>query len=563
MRLLAKIAVVVMFGLGLSACRLWGPAPTPTSGLVFVTITPGQPQVAPTPTFGPLPSLIPMPTITPTSPPQPTSPPPTLLPTFTPLPTLAPGTSTPASPYAVVQSPGGALNVRPGPGVEYGPELGSYSNGARVEIVGKQYAADGELWWAIPFANGPNGQGWLFADYTIAYNVDQVPWINPIIPRPTGIIPPPVPVAIIDGPGGLVTVRAGPGENYPSLGTYRNGRVVDILGKQYSRTNQLWWLIFFPSVPGEEGWVNAEDTISRNTGRVPWVSAPPTPTPTATTTATPTPTSTPTPTPTGPATVPWTITGRVVDAVTLQPVAGASVRAILGSDGAALITVTNSNGDFSMQASARDSGDLGLTISAAGYTDRVITTAPRTPRTYNFPNIELTPTAPPKITWAISGRVTEIGTGNPVTGARVEAVLGADGVRLGTVTDSNGQFALQGEATDSGNLSLTLSADGYQTNNFVSDQTGSRIYTLNDLQLVPLAGSCAYESVINLAEAAALARLQSLSFTNVLTTSVPVTDQTLAGRVISQQPNPPAEGQTSRLNCQTPVTLGIGLGQSQ
>ena len=550
------ITVVTLFVLGLLLAGCGGPPGTiPATNLVFVTITPSSPGEVDTPpqtfatppviTSAPTASLTPFVAIT-------------SLPTFTPIATLpsAPSlivlTPTPTySPYAIIDSPGGFLNVRQGPGLTYGTPLGTYSNGAKVEVIGKQYSPEGELWWLIPFVGGPQGRGWIFADYTIAYNVDQVPWVNPSIPLPPTviIIPPklpPVPEAIIDSPSGFVVVRSGPGGIYNSVGTYRNGTIVDILGKQFSKSDELWWLIYFPSVPYEEGWVYANYTVSKYTEGVPWVSAPPTPTPTTTAV------------PTGQVVVNWTITGRVVDQATAQPVIGASIRAELGTDGLALLTVTDSSGNFSMTASARNSGDLKLTITASGYADRVVTAGPRSPRVYDFPTIDLTPITPPAITWAIMGRVTEIGTTNPIPGAAVEAILGDDGVRIGTATEVNGQFSMSGEASDRGSLTVNITADGYQPNSFISDQTGSRIYNLNDLQLVPLAGSCAYESVINLPEASALAQLQTLSFTSVMTAAVAVGDQNLVGKVLSQQPNPPPEGQSSRLSCQIPISLGIG-----
>jgi hypothetical protein len=65
--------------------------------------------------------------------------------------------------------------------------------------------------------------------------------------------------------------------------------------------------------------------------------------------------------------------------------------------------------------------------------------------------------------------------------------------------------------------------------------------------------------VINLNQTSALARLQNLSFTNVTTQTVDVGgDQTLIDRVVVQQPDPPPEGESIRLSCQIPITLGIG-----
>ncbi len=557
MRIVTMISVWFIVGGLLSGCFSTD-IPTPTRSLAFVTVTPlptgdvdapASPTIDTLSTVTPIPSLTATPTQAGTSPEAP-SPTPTLPPT--------PG---PTDPYAVIDSPGGFLNVREGPGVEYGTPLGTYNNGATVTILGKQSDADNQLWWLIPFPTSPTGLGWIFANYTTAYNVEGVPWVNPAFPP--GPEPPPeptTPYAIIDSPRGFVFVQPGPGTNYePPLGRLSNGALVDVIGKQYSVNGDLWWLIIFPPAPFDEGWVRAGDTFAEYTDDAPWVTAPPTPTPSPSATATASPTPTSTPTPTGEPPVNWTITGRIIDAVTAQPVGGASITANLGTGGPSLVTVADSGGNFSLTATAPDQGDLVLLISAQDYTDRVLTTAPRTPRTYNFPNIELEPTQPPTITWAISGRVTEVGTTNPISAAEIEAILGADGVRLGTVTDADGRFAVSGEASNSGNLTLTITAAGYQSNTFVSDQTDSRIYTLNDLQLVPTASSCLYESVLGLTETTALTRLLSLNFTTVST--VPIVADSSVGQVLTQQPEPPAEGESVRVGCQIPITLGIGQAE--
>jgi hypothetical protein len=158
------------------------------------------------------------------------------------------------------------------------------------------------------------------------------------------------------------------------------------------------------------------------------------------------------------------------------------------------------------------------------------------------------------------GRVVELGTYQPIANAQLEAILGDDGVLLTDFSDINGEFSMEGQAGDSGTLSLTITADGYQTYSSSLPQTGSRIYNLADLPLVPQADSCNYESVINLLQPVALARLQSLNFTQVSTTSIMVNDGSgLDGRVITQTPEPPPEGETSRVNCQMPIILGIGV----
>jgi hypothetical protein len=541
--IIASFLIILVIILLISWRLFAASAPTPAPTLAFMTITPTP---APT-TLTPSPTLIPSPI--PTATPLVTGTEPVVP---SPTPTNTPGSG--PTPQAIINGPGGFVNVRSGPGPIYSPPLGTYSNGTVVDVIGKQYSTAGELWWLISFPAGPYGQGWVFADYTEAKNVDDVPWVAiPPTPTPFTVTPTtiPRPHAIVDSPNGFLYVRRGPGLVYePPLGVYNNGAVVNIIGKQIATDGALWWLIPFASDPGGRGWIYADYTLAKSTENVPWVTAPPTPTPTGTST------------PPTPSMVNWTVTGRVVDLTTNQAVVGASVKAVLGNDGTLLTTLTDSNGDFSIVSSARDSGNLILTVIAQGYLEKTITAGPVTPRVYNFPRIELAQQSVPIVTWAIFGRVVEIGTTNSILGARVEAILGDDAIHLETFSGANGEFSLNGQASDKGKLSLNITADGYQPFSFTSDQTDSRIYNLSDLQLVPIAGSCAYESVINLSQTSAIARLQSLSFTNVSTTSVTVGgNQDLIGRVLAQDPDPPPEGQSKRLGCQIPIILGVGVNE--
>lgn len=548
----ARVGVLIALSLLWVGCRPTATSPAPTPVFRFITVTP-MPAGADTPTAtGEAPA-----------PPSPTSLPPA---TRTPFVTSAPSptpfdsptpivfTPTPATPNAVIDSPSGSLNVRRGPGRSYEPPLGIYDNGVRVEVLGKQNSAEGELWWLIPFVGSPTGQGWIFADYTIASNVDKVPWVTaPSLPTRVPVTrgPPPIPEARIDSPEGFVFVRRGPGELYkPTLGTLGNNTVLDILGKQLSSNDELWWLVPYPPGPNGRGWIKASDTAARFTEYVPWVPPPATPTPTPSVTTTP-------PTP---ALVDWRITGRVIDDQTGEPVMGAFVGARLGTEGTTLSTTTDSDGQFLMVGTARDAGDLTLNIAAQGYLQRTVMAGSKSPRTYDFASLELTHEAVPVVTWAIFGRVTELGTANAVSGAQVEAFLGINEVRIETFTNTSGEFAMQGQAPDQGTLRLNITAAGYESTSFTSDQTDSRIYNLPNLDLVPQAGTCRYESVVNLNQAPALARLQTLNFTTVSTQTVNVGgNPDLIDWVITQTPDPPPAGQSMRIGCQVPITLGIGV----
>ena len=563
-------AWAIIAGLGLilgslPGCNWLGspPPPTPTPlVLVFVTATPTGPgstsEATGTPTPFPLTTITPRP-LPPTLTPSATA---TLTPRPTSTPVVVTATST-GTPQAVIDSPGGSLLVRGGPGLIYEPPLGAYNNGAVVEVIGKQHGTDGRLWWLIPFSGGPAGRGWIYADYTIARNVDNVPWVTapPLPPPPSSPSPtPPVyvtPSATINSPAGFSHVRSGPGLNYdPPLGTYNNGAVVQIIGKQFSTDRRLWWLIPFGASPNGQGWIYADHTIARNVDNVPWVAAPPTPTPWPGPTWTPTPTRTPP----GPTAVTWTITGRVVEAGSSQPIEGALITAQLGSATNTYLTArSDANGQFFITGNARNEGDLILSVAAPNYEPKTVTGGSVTPRIYSFPALELVRRPDPVVSWTVSGRVSEPGSGRPIPNARVEAILGVDALRIETTTNANGNFSLGGQARDAGFLSLNISAAGYQSTALTLNQTTPRVYNLPDLQLIPLAGTCRYESVINLSQASALTRLQSLGFTNIQINLVSVEgNPNLVDRVLSQEPIPPAQNQVDLVSCAMSITLNVG-----
>lgn len=175
----------------------------------FTSTPQGQAAVPPTATAAPVPATdTPLPVETPTDTPLPE---PTA--TDTPLP----------SPRLIVI--GEIVNVRQGPGTNYGL-AGTASANQEFEIVGK--SPDG-AWWQICCVNGQ--QVWLFGQLARAENAEavavaqnippapQLPTNTPVPPPapPTPAPPPPAadPCASIGGDGCKFKVRSGPkhGEN--------------------------------------------------------------------------------------------------------------------------------------------------------------------------------------------------------------------------------------------------------------------------------------------------------------------------------------------------------------
>ncbi len=73
-----------------------------------------------------------------------------------------------------------------------------------------------------------------------------------------------------------LNVRAGPGTNYPRVGSLAPGSTVPIVGRN---ADGSWWQITFEDVPGGKAWISAGYGTARNADNVPVVEvSPPAPT---------------------------------------------------------------------------------------------------------------------------------------------------------------------------------------------------------------------------------------------------------------------------------------------
>ena len=96
------------------------------------------------------------------------------------------------------------LNVRTGPSTRY-RTIGLLEPGDKAEILGQNNIGAGR-WWQIQFDQAPGGVAWVSAsaDYSAAFNVEQVPVVppppTPVLPTPTSTpTPAPVKPAIVFG----------------------------------------------------------------------------------------------------------------------------------------------------------------------------------------------------------------------------------------------------------------------------------------------------------------------------------------------------------------------------
>jgi len=133
----------------------------------------------------------------------------------------------------------GALNVRSGPGVTYSVVTVA-SQGQTVQMLGRNANSS---WVKIRLSNG--SEGWVNASLlTPSVAINSLPFADsPAPPEP------PVPVA----PGAVLSLRSGPGFNYPVTGSVYQGLQVSAIGRNAANT----WLKVRLS-DGQEGWIGVQ-----------------------------------------------------------------------------------------------------------------------------------------------------------------------------------------------------------------------------------------------------------------------------------------------------------------
>ncbi|GAB4427296.1 MAG: hypothetical protein Kow002_16380 [Anaerolineales bacterium] len=169
----------------------------------------------------------------------------TLPPTQTPPPSLTPepATATPEIP-PVEGTTTSQLNVRAQPSTA-AESLGLLPIFSKVQIIGKDAA---KSWWMIQYPSGPNGVGWVTAQYVQVESEPDVPVTTGQAEKNS---------AHNIGTGTIVSqvnVRSGPGTDSETIGTLNQNDVVLLTGK----TSDSAWLQFeFPNGPDERGWISS------------------------------------------------------------------------------------------------------------------------------------------------------------------------------------------------------------------------------------------------------------------------------------------------------------------
>lgn len=316
----------------------------PVAAVPTETVT-QAPSQTPTPSINPsavasaTPSRTPRPAST--TPPLPTS---TDAPTATPTATL---TSTPATPVLFLVRD---LVVRSGPASQY-PPLTTLEADEQVDIVG--ISSDG-AWFLVMLADGQ--QGWVTSSASLvdAYGaltvvpVASAPTDTPTwtptstptatltsTPTPTPTLTPsdtptPTPTATATASPTVtptstpatpmmrllrdLTVRRGPGSQYPEVASLNAASNLDIIGVS---EDGAWFLVMLAD--GQQGWVTSSTSLVEALGALTVVPVAAAPTNTPTETATPSPSPSPTPTATATERTPTTPTATFIPSPTPIP----------------------------------------------------------------------------------------------------------------------------------------------------------------------------------------------------------------------------------------------------
>lgn len=191
-----------------------------------------------------LPTAAPTTLITATFPPSATPRPSETPPPPPPTPTVAPVPATTTT----------QLNVRAEPSTA-GQALGILPANAAVQIVGQDRGGN---WWQILYEAGPDGKGWVTAQYVRTAAKPEVPVIG-------GGETDSVASAVVVQ---QINVRSGPGTAFNSLGILNANDVIRLTGKNRDGS---WLQIEFSGGAGGKGWVNAAFVRTQDADALPIV----------------------------------------------------------------------------------------------------------------------------------------------------------------------------------------------------------------------------------------------------------------------------------------------------
>ncbi len=188
--------------------------------------------------------------------------------TRTPFPTLTPRASRTPSVSPVTAIVTDTLRVREQPNTT-ARILGRLQKDNFVQLLSRTEDAQ---WFAIEYPQASGQVGWIFGQVVVpSGDVTRLP-VGFVAPRPpAGAV-----FAIVQGDGGVLRMRAGPGTNYEILARIPDRTRILLSAKL---ADGSWYQAMYPSGSGTIGWVSSEFVILEGSNaQMQIAQAPPTPT---------------------------------------------------------------------------------------------------------------------------------------------------------------------------------------------------------------------------------------------------------------------------------------------
>lgn len=191
-------------------------------------------------------------------------------PTRTPFPTLTPRptrTATPPAPISAVVTD--TLRVREQPSTD-ARILGRLQPDTVVQLLSR---TDDTQWFSIEYPPASGSIGWIFGQVVVPG--------GSVATLPVGVQAPKPPegavYAIVQGEGGSLRMRAGPGTNYEIVARIPDTTRILLISKL---SDNSWYQANYPPGSGSVGWVSGEFvTLEGSADAMQVAQAPPTPTP--------------------------------------------------------------------------------------------------------------------------------------------------------------------------------------------------------------------------------------------------------------------------------------------
>ena len=169
--------------------------------------------------------------------------------------------------YVVVSAPDGYVNLRYGPGLEYGIIRPIYNGEYLLVTATQNNYYDGLLWGQTEYAGN---YGWISISQT---TITDDPYSQPVTQAPQQTYNHADEYVIVDAWDGYCNLRSGAGISYPIITPIYNGEVLYLTQRSYNPSDDLVW--GYTEYHGQYGWISISQTSPYTPPVEPVTTAPP------------------------------------------------------------------------------------------------------------------------------------------------------------------------------------------------------------------------------------------------------------------------------------------------